>query len=102
MLAQFNIIPVGSGESIGDSIAEVIRVVEKSGLPYRANAMGTVIEGEWDEVMKVLRDCHDTVLKSSPRVMSSISVDIRPSKPNDRITEKIKSVEKRLGKEVAK
>lgn len=102
MLAQFNIIPVGSGESIGDSIAEVIRVVEKSGLPYRANAMGTVIEGEWEEVMGVIQDCHDTVLKNAPRVMSSISVDIRPSKPNDRISEKIRSVENRLGKEVAR
>lgn len=102
MLAQFNIIPVGSGESIGDSIAEVIKVVEKSGLTYRANAMGTVVEGEWGDVMKVIGECHDTVLKKAPRVMSSISVDIRPSKPNDRITEKIKSVEKRLGKEVAK
>lgn len=102
MLAEFSIVPVGAGESIGDSIAGVIKIVDESGLPYRANAMGTVIEGEWDEVMGVIKKCHDEILKKTPRVMSNLSIDIRPSKPNDRITEKLKSVEKRLGKEVDK
>jgi len=102
MLAEFSVIPIGSGESMGEHIAAVLKIVDKSGLPYRANAMSTVIEGDWDKVMAVIRKCQDEVLSIAPRVMTSIHLDIRPGKPQDRITEKLKSVEKRLGKEVKK
>lgn len=98
MLVEFNIIPIGTGESMGDVIAGVLKVVDNSGLPYRANAMGTVIEGNWDECMGLIKKCHDEVMKTAPRLYSSINIDIRPSKPLNRLTEKLKSVEKRLGK----
>lgn len=102
MLAEFNMIPVGSGESMGEHIASVLRIVEESGLPYRANAMATIVEGEWDEISALIRRCNDEVLKKAPRVFTSIQLDIRPAKPNDRLAEKLRSVEKRLGKEVKK
>ena len=102
MLAEFNIIPLGTGESMGDSIASVLKVVQESGLPYKANAMGTVIEGGWDDIMSLVKRCHEEVLKKAPRVTSTLQLDIRPWKPQDRLTEKLKSVEKRLGKEVKK
>lgn len=101
MLAEFSIIPVGGGESIGDEIAKVIDIVDKSRLPYRANPMGTVIEGDWDEVMEVIRECHKAVVGDGLRVFTSITIDDRPGKPN-RITEKLASVERRLGKEIKK
>ncbi|MEK6598724.1 MAG: MTH1187 family thiamine-binding protein [Deltaproteobacteria bacterium] len=101
MLAEFSIVPIGVGESMGDQIARVLKIVDESGLPYKANPMGTVIEGNWDEVMTIIKKCHQEVVKISPRVLISISIDDRPGKPN-RITEKLKSVEKRLGKEVKK
>ncbi len=102
MLAEFSIIPIGKGESMGEDIARVIKIVEESGLPYRLNPMGTVVEGDWDEVMGLFKRCHEEVLKNAPRVYSLLSIDDRPSRPKDRITEKIRSVEKRLGKEVKK
>ncbi len=102
MLAEFSIVPIGKGESMGEDISRVIRIVEQSGLPYRANPMGTVVEGDWDEVMALFKRCHEEVLKNAPRVYSTLSIDDRPSKPKDRITEKIRSVEKRLGKEIKK
>jgi len=71
-------------------------------LPYKANAMGTVIEGGWDDIMSLVKRCHEEVLKKAPRVTSTLQLDIRPGKPQDRLTEKLKSVEKRLGKEVKK
>lgn len=86
---------------MGDQIAKVLKIVDESGLPYKANPMGTVIEGEWDQVMALIKKCHQEVLKGSPRLVTSISIDDRPGKP-DRITEKLKSVERRLGKEVKK
>jgi uncharacterized protein (TIGR00106 family) len=101
MLAEFTIIPIGVGESLGDRIARVVQIVEDSGLPYKANPMGTVVEGKWEEVMAVIKNCHEASLKDAPRLITSITIDERPGKPN-RIDEKIKSVEKRLGKEVKK
>jgi uncharacterized protein (TIGR00106 family) len=100
MLVEFSIVPVGAGESMGDAIARVVDIVEKSGLPYRANPMGTVIEGNWNDVMKVVKACHEEALRSSPRVVTSIRIDDRPGKPLDRITEKLASIEKRLGRTV--
>lgn len=101
MLTEFSIIPIGIGSSIGDQIAEVLKIVDASGLPYRINPMGTVVEGEWDDIMKLIKKCHETVLKTGERVITTISIDDRKGKPN-RIEEKIKSIERRIGKSLKK
>ena len=101
MLIEFSIVPVGSGSSIGDRLAEVLKIVDDSGLPYKVNPMGTVVEGEWDELFKLVRKCHSVVIKQEERVITTISVDDRKEKPN-RIEEKVKSIEKRLGKALKK
>jgi uncharacterized protein (TIGR00106 family) len=101
MLVEFSIIPVGAGSSIGDQLAGVLKIVDASGLPYKVNPMGTVIEGEWDEVMKLIKKCHDAVMKTGERAVTSISIDDRKGKPN-RIEEKVKSIEKRIGKSLKK
>ncbi len=51
MLAAFSVTPLGAGESVGELVAEAVRVVRQSGLPTETNAMFTNVEGEWDEVM---------------------------------------------------
>lgn len=101
MLVEFSIVPVGTGESLSDKIANIVRTVESSGLPYRLNPMGTVIEGNWEEVMSIIRKCHDQVLDESPRVVTTIKIDDRPGK-KEMITGKISSVERKLGKKVNK
>lgn len=101
MLIAFSIVPVGVGSSIGDQLAEVLKIVDTSGLPYKVNPMGTVVEGDWDEVMKLVKKCHDTVMKSGERALTTISIDDRKGKPN-RIEEKVKSVERRIGKSLKK
>lgn len=101
MLAEFSIIPIGAGSSIGDQLAGVLKIVDASGLPYKINPMGTVVEGEWDEVMKLVKKCHDIVMKSGERAITSISIDDRKGKPN-RIEEKVKSIERRIGKSLKK
>ncbi len=100
MLAEFTIIPIGKGESMGEDIARVMKIVSESGIPYKANAMGTILEGEWAVVMEVIKKCHDEVIKTAPRLVSSIQIDMRPGKPLDRLEEKLRSVEKRLGKKI--
>lgn len=101
MLAEFSIVPVGIGSSIGDKLAEVLKIVDASGMPYKINPMGTVIEGEWDDVMKLIRKCHMTIMKDGERVLTSINIDDRKDRPN-RIDEKVKSVERRIGKSLKK
>ena len=101
MLVEFSIVPVGTGESLSDKIAAIVRTVEASGLPYKLNPMGTVIEGNWEEVMSIIRKCHDQVLDESPRVVTTIKIDDRPGK-KEMITGKISSVERKLGKKVNK
>ena len=101
MLAEFSIIPIGKGESLSDRIAGVLRIVADSGLPYKANPMGTVVEGDWDEVLLLIKKCHNEMLENTGRLVTSITIDDRPGRPN-RLEEKIKSVEKRLGRELSK
>jgi uncharacterized protein (TIGR00106 family) len=101
MLIEFSIVPVGSGSSIGDRLAEVMKIVDSSGLPYKVNPMGTVVEGKWEDLFRLVKKCHSTALRNEERVITTISIDDRKDKPN-RIEEKVKSVEKRLGKKLKK
>ncbi len=101
MLAGFSIIPIGAGSSIGDRLAAALKIVDESGLPYKAGAMDTVIEGEWEEIMPLIKKCRDEIMKKEDRVLISITIDDRKGKLN-RIEEKIASVEKRLGRTLKK
>jgi len=101
MLVELTIVPIGVGSSIGDQLAEVLKIIDASGLPYKVNPMGTVIEGEWDEVMKLIKKCHRAVMSTGERALTTITIDDRKGKPN-RIEEKVKSIERRLGKTLKK
>ncbi|MFQ6092930.1 MAG: MTH1187 family thiamine-binding protein [bacterium] len=101
MIAQFDIVPVGAGSSISQYLADVIDLVDKSGLDYRLTSMGTIVEGDWKEVIHLVKDCHDTMMKHVDRVITHITIDDRKGY-TDRIAGKVKSVEQRLGREVKK
>jgi uncharacterized protein (TIGR00106 family) len=96
MLAEFSIVPVGLGSSLSKQISEVISLVEKSGLPYRLNPMGTVVEGAWDEIMSLIRQCHDSVIANGERIVTNIRIDDRKGRTG-MLDQKILSVEKHLG-----
>ncbi len=101
MLAEFHVVPIGTGESMSEQIAKLFKLVEAGGLPYKATPMGTVIEGEWDEVMGLIKKCHQTLLAEWPRVLTSISIDDRGEKKG-MLEGKLKSVEEKLGKKLEK
>ena len=101
MLTEFSIVPIGEGSSIGDRLAAVLKIVDESGMPYKINPMGTVIEGNWDEVMGLIKKCHEAVMKNGERALTTISIDDRKGRPG-RLEEKVKSIEKRLGKSLRK
>ncbi|HBH60444.1 MAG TPA: hypothetical protein DDX85_01615 [Nitrospiraceae bacterium] len=101
MLVEFSIIPMGKGVGIGKEIAKVLNIIDKSGLPYKVNPMGTVVEGDWDEVMALIKKCHETALRGGKRVVTSIKIDDRKKHCN-MIEEKVKSLEHRLHKSLNK
>ncbi|WP_102145785.1 MTH1187 family thiamine-binding protein [Mycobacterium hubeiense] len=78
MIVAFSVSPLGGDESVGAAVAEAIRVVRASGLPNETNAMFTNIEGEWDEVMAVVKQAVDAVAAVAPRVSLVLKADIRP------------------------
>ncbi len=97
MLAAFSVTPLGTGESVGSHVAEAVRIVRASGLPSETNAMFTNVEGEWDEVMPVIRACIDKVAEAAPRVTVVIKLDWRPGEPAGRLSRDVESLERRLG-----
>ncbi|MDX1510320.1 MAG: MTH1187 family thiamine-binding protein [Nitriliruptorales bacterium] len=78
MILAFSITPLGAGESVGEVVAGCVRLVRDSGLPNETNAMFTNIEGDWDEVMGVLKACVDHVAAVAPRVSVVCKIDHRP------------------------
>lgn len=97
MLAEFAIFPIGSQESLSGAVAAIAEIVDASGLDYRLTSMGTIIEGDWDEVMDVVRKCHDEMRKSFNRVYTKVAIDDRAGAVG-RITGKVESVERKTGK----
>ncbi|HEV8568411.1 MAG TPA: MTH1187 family thiamine-binding protein [Actinoplanes sp.] len=95
MLVAFSVTPLGVGDSVGDLVAEAVRVVRASGLPNRTDAMFTTIEGEWDEVMAVVKRAVDVVAAAAPRVSLVVKADIRPG-VTGQLTAKVDDVERRL------
>jgi len=79
VLVAFSVSPLGGeSDSVGDAVARAVRVVRESGLPNETNAMFTLLEGDWDEVMTVVKRAVDAVQASAPRVSLVLKADIRP------------------------
>jgi uncharacterized protein (TIGR00106 family) len=80
MIVAFSVSPSGGDETggVGAAVAEAIRVVRASGLPNETNAMFTNIEGEWDEVMAVVKQAVEAIAAVAPRVSLVLKADIRP------------------------
>jgi uncharacterized protein (TIGR00106 family) len=99
MLVEFSVVPIGMGESVSQYVAECIKIVEDSGLSYKLNPMGTVVEGEYDEVMALVKRCHTKITEMCPRVITTIKIDDRKG-AKGAIDKKIQSVERKLGKKL--
>ncbi|HEY2129856.1 MAG TPA: MTH1187 family thiamine-binding protein [Streptosporangiaceae bacterium] len=95
MIAAFSITPLGVGEGVGEYVAEAVRVVRDSGLPNRTDAMFTTVEGEWDEVLGVIKRAVDVVAAQAPRVSLVIKADLRPG-VTDGLTSKVTTIEQHL------
>jgi uncharacterized protein (TIGR00106 family) len=97
MIVAFSISPGTADESggVSEAVAEAVGVVRDSGLPYETNAMFTNIEGEWDEVMGVVKRAVDVISAKSPRVGLVLKADIRPGHTGQ-LQAKVQRVEEHL------
>jgi uncharacterized protein (TIGR00106 family) len=99
MVVNFSIVPVGKESSLSAQVAEILKIVSKSGIDYKLHSMGTIMEGDWDDILKLIKKCHKKTLKYSDRVLTTITIDDRKGRTG-RIAGKVKSVERKLGKKL--
>ncbi|MBZ4665208.1 thiamine-binding protein [Mahella sp.] len=92
------IAPFGIGDELAPKVAEVIKVIRDSGLPYHTTSMFTEIEGEWDEVMKVIKDATFVLADKGIRTEVVLKADVRPGYTN-MMTEKVNKINDILGEE---
>ncbi len=102
MIVAFSISPTTGDDtgSVSEAVAAAVRVVRESGLPNETNSMFTNIEGEWDEVMAVVKRAVEVVAEVSPRVGLVLKADIRPGW-DGQMTAKVERVERLLGPQQA-
>lgn len=98
MIVAISISPSGADETggVAESVARAVRVIRDSGLPHETNAMFTNIEGEWDEVMAVVKEAVFAVAETSPRVGLVLKADLRSGHDAGEMQAKVERLESHL------
>lgn len=99
VLLEFSMAPLGQGESVSAQVARILDVIDRSGVPYQLTPMGTILEGEWAEVMAVVTACFETLAADCPRIGVHLKVDYRAGLAG-RLLSKTAKVEQRLGRKL--
>ena len=100
VLLEFAMSPLTKGESVSPFVARSLDIIDKSGLPYQLTPMGTILEGEWDQVMAVVTECYKTMSADCDRISTTIKIDHRTG-ASGRLKSKIDSVQQKLGRELS-
>lgn len=101
MLLELSVIPLGRGRSISADIADVVKIIDASGLDYRLTATGTILEGSWEQLMGVAQKCHTQMREKTERVVTFMKVDDYAERTG-RLTAAVASVETKVGRAVKK
>ncbi len=101
MLMELTVIPLARGQSLSGDLAELIRLIDESNLPYKVTEFGTLIEGSWDELMNIAKRCHSAIRQKTDRVLILIRLDDYGDR-KDLLATTIAHVEQRLGRTVRK
>jgi len=96
-LMEFSMIPLDKGASFSRYVAKILAIVDESGLDYRLNPMGTVVEGEWDDLLTLLTRCFRALEKESDRISLQVKFDYRKG-VSGALESKIRSVEDKAGR----
>jgi len=100
-LVEFSMSPLDKGVSLSEYVSRSLDIIDRSGLPYRLNPMGTVLEGEWEQVFAVIQQCYERMSSDCERISCVIKVDWREGETG-RLDAKIAKLEQRLGRPLEK
>jgi uncharacterized protein (TIGR00106 family) len=100
VLLEFSMAPAGKGSSVSAFVARSLDIIDKSGLPYQLTPMGTILEGEWEEVMAVVTACYKAMSADCERVGTQIKIDARAG-AGGRLKSKVESVQQKVGRKLA-
>lgn len=101
VLLEFSMYPLDKGESVSRYVARSLDIIDQSGLDYRCHAMGTTLEGEFDQVLDVVRRCLQAMSADCNRIECAIKIDYRKGR-HGQLAAKVASVEEKLGRAVKK
>jgi uncharacterized protein (TIGR00106 family) len=101
VLLEFSIAPLEQGASVGGYVARSLEIIDRSGLDYRLHAMGTIVEGEIDDVLGVLKKCLEAMAADCDRITCTAKLDYRRGH-SGRLETKVASVEEKLGRSLKK
>jgi uncharacterized protein (TIGR00106 family) len=101
VLLEFSMAPLEKGPSVGDYVSRSLQIIDDSGLDYRLHAMGTIIEGDLDQVLGILKQCFEAMATDCDRITCTAKIDYRKGH-SGRLQEKVASVEKKLARPLKK
>lgn len=99
VLLEFSMSPLGKGASVSPYVARSLRIIEESGLDYRLHSMGTIVEGDIEQVLTVMRRCLLAMAEDCDRITCTAKLDYREG-ASGRLDSKVKSVEEKLGRKL--
>ena len=98
MIAIISVVPLGQ-EALSKDVSTVIDIIDKSGIDYKLTAMGTIVEGNADDVWRLIRRCHEQMRSSHNRVHTQITIDDREAEEGA-IRSKVDDIEKHLSRKL--
>src|SRR5215211_102736 len=96
MLVELSIIPIGRDPHTSNELAEVLKLIDESGLPYELTPTATCIEGEWADVMPIIRLCHERVRARCPHVVTTITIEDEDGARN-KLAANVTTIEQKVG-----
>lgn len=99
VLLEFSMSPLEKGPSVGDYVSRSLQIIDESGLDYRLHAMGTIVEGEIDDVLAVLKKCFTAMAADCERITCTAKLDYRQGHCR-RLETKVASVEQKIGRKL--
>lgn len=99
ILLEFSMYPTDKGASVSDYVKRILEIIDDSGLPYRLGPMGTCLEGEWDEVMDVVRRCYEGLNADCDRIACQIKIDARKDGAG-RLDTKVATLRRKTGRDL--
>lgn len=99
VLLEFAMNPPDRGDGLAPYVARILDIIDRSGITYRLTPMGTILEGDFDAVMRVVGDCFHALEPDCPRIGMNLKMDYRAG-PQSRLSSKVEAVEQHLGRKL--